>query len=342
MITLSQALNAIGVRQEIINLDELQGIELTLTGVADLKTATPSSIAFIAQPKYLNDLNGKINAGALIVSQKFADTVRTQLADGVMIVVKDAYLAYACVSVLFAPMVGNGIHQTAIIDPSVKLGERVHIGAYAIIGADAVIGDDVSIGAGTSIGDGVAIGNGSVIDTQVNIAHQCVIGQNVRIHSHASIGSEGFGFAPAVTAQGLQWQRIAQLGRVVIGDRCRIGSNTCIDRGAVGDTVLGDDVIIDNLVQIAHNVQIGASTAIAAKVGIAGSTKIGKNCIIGGAAGISGHLQICDGVTITAMSMVTNDIKQAGSYSSGTVAMPSADWRRAAVRFRQMGNKNIT
>lgn len=339
MITLSQALNAIKQRQEIVNFDELQNLDLLFDGVADLNTASKQHIAFIAQQKYLTDLSKQIDAGAVIVSQKFADTVRPHLADGVMIIVKDAYLAYACISVLFAPIKQAGIHQTAIIDPTAKIGKNVSIGAYAMIGADVVLGDDVSIGAGTSIGDGVMIGNGSVIDAQVNIAHQCVIGQNVRIHSHASIGSEGFGFAPAMTADGLQWQRIAQLGKVVIGDGCRIGSNTCIDRGAVGDTVLGDYVIVDNLVQIAHNVQIGSGTAIAAKVGIAGSTKIGKHCIIGGAAGISGHLEICDGVTITAMTMVTNDIKQAGSYSSGTAAMPSADWRRAAVRFRQMGKK---
>ena len=152
-----------------------------------------------------------------------------------------------------------------------------------------------------------------------------------------SIGSEGFGFAPTSDPSVKGWERTAQLGRVVIGDHVRIGSQTCIDRGAIDDTVIGNHVIIDNLVQVAHNVCIGDGTAIAAHTGIAGSTTIGKRCIIGGAVGITGHINITDDVILSGMSMVTKSINTAGSYSSGTAAMPTANWRRAAVRFRQLG-----
>lgn len=338
MIALHTLLEAIACRQTIANLDELTGKTLSVSGVGSLSSATANQVAFLAQSKYLSQL-ANTQAGVVLISQKFfEDALAILPTNSLAIIVKDAYLAHACISTLFVRRPHQAIHPTAIIDETAKIGKHVAIGAYAIIGADVVLGDGVFVGAGSHVGAGTHVGQDSFIDAQVMIAHDCLIGQRVRIHSHASIGSEGFGFAPYVEG-GVKWQRIAQLGRVVIGDDSRIGSNTCIDRGAVEDTVIGSDVIIDNLVQIAHNVQIGSGTAIAAKVGIAGSTVIGKNCIIGGAVGISGHIQIADGVTITGMTMVTNSIKEAGSYSSGTAAMPSANWRRAAVRFRQMGEK---
>lgn len=336
-MTLQALFKAISERQAIENLDELADLSLELTGVADLAAASADKVAFIAQPKYLDAL-AQCQAGVVLVSSRFADKAR-EVANMPLIIVKDAYLAYACISGLFAKQpVAAGIHPTAIIDTTAVIAEGVSIGAQAVIGAGVVIGQDSQIGAHCVIGDHSTLGERCVLYPQVNIADGVRIGNDVRIHSHASIGSEGFGFAPYVE-NGVRWQRIAQLGGVVIGDRVRIGSNTCIDRGAVGDTVISDDVIIDNLVQIAHNVQVGAGTAMAAKVGIAGSTTIGRGCIIGGSVGIGGHLHIADGVTLTGMTMVISDIKQAGTYSSGTVAMPSANWRRAALKFRKMGDK---
>ncbi|MFB6349031.1 UDP-3-O-(3-hydroxymyristoyl)glucosamine N-acyltransferase [Moraxella sp. ZJ142] len=337
MITLAQLIDAIETRQAVQNKDRLV-LDKPIDGVANLTTATSSQVAFLAQPKYADDLK-TTQAGVVLASARFVDAIDTDNLSTQLVIVKDAYLAYACISTLFVPTATADKHPTAIIDPSAQLGQGVSIGAYAVIGRGAVIGDGVVIGTHTVIGDGVVIGNDSHIDASVVIHHGCVVGEQVRIHSHASIGSEGFGFAPTVADGTVRWQRIAQLGRVVIGNRVRIGSNTCIDRGAVEDTIIADDVIIDNLVQIAHNVHIGQGTAIAAKAGIAGSTKIGKNCIIGGAVGINGHLTIADGVTFTGMSMVIGDISEAGTYSSGTVAMPQAKWRRAAVKFRQMGEK---
>ena len=320
MVKLSQLIQAIECCQTVINKDDLAQYVLSVSGVADLAQAEHDKLAFLANGKYLPDLS-KTQASVVLVSQKFANEL-PDLPKTIFVIVKDAYLAYASVSSLFAyQSVVEHIHPTALISPTAILGDNVKVGAYA------------------TIGDFVQIGNDCEIGSHVSIAHHCVLGNGVQVHTHASIGAEGFGFAPSPTPSGLKWQKIHQLGRVVIGDRVRIGANTCIDRGAVGDTVIGDDVIIDNLVQIAHNVHIGQSTAIASKVGIAGSTRIGERCIIGGAVGIAGHLSICDDVTLTGMTMVIGSITKAGIYSSGTSAMPSHEWRRAAVKFRQSGQK---
>ena len=330
-------MTAIEKYQSVLNKDDIDG-SIKITGVANLSAATKHQVAFLAKAKYLDELN-QTNAGVVLLSEQFINEARTINPKCLYVLVKDAYLAYACVSTLFTPSCVTGIHRTAIVADSAVIGNQVSIGANAVIGEKVVLADGVVVGAGVIIGERTQIGAGSQIDAATVIHHDCIIGEQTRIHSHANIGSEGFGFAPVATKDGRQWQRIAQLGRVIIGNHVRIGSHTCIDRGAVDDTVISDDVIIDNLVQIAHNVHIGCGTAIAANCGIAGSTKIGKNCLIGGAVGISGHLTITDDVTITSMSMVIANIQKSGSYSSGTVAMPSLKWRRAAARFRQMGEK---
>lgn len=336
MKTVEQLIDAIERCQPVLNKSTVD-VQRVVGRVAELADADGEAVAFLAHHKYKAAL-AQTKAGVVLISQKFADDLPDIAA--LFLIVKDAYLAYASISVLFVSQdVHSGIHPTAVIDPSATLGNNVNIGAHSVIAQGVVIGDDSCIGAGSVIEQGVSVGRRCHIASHVTIMHS-QIGDDVRIHSHASIGCEGFGFAPKVDKQGVAWQRIAQLGKVVIGHRVRIGANTCIDRGAVNDTVIGDDVIIDNLVQIAHNVRIGRGTAIAAKVGIAGSTSIGNHCVIGGAVGIAGHLHIADGVTLTAMTMVINHIKQAGVYSSGTVAMPSMQWRRAAVKFRQLGEKS--
>ena len=337
MPSLHEMMTAIEKYQSVLNKDDIDG-SIKITGVANLSVATKHQVAFLAKAKYLDELN-QTNAGVVLLSEQFINEARTINPKCLYVLVKDAYLAYACVSTLFTPSCVTGIHRTAIVADSAVIGNQVSIGANAVIGEKVVLADGVVVGAGVIIGERTQIGAGSQIDAAAVIHHDCIIGEQTRIHSHANIGSEGFGFAPVATKDGRQWQRIAQLGRVIIGNHVRIGSHTCIDRGAVDDTVISDDVIIDNLVQIAHNVHIGCGTAIAANCGIAGSTKIGKNCLIGGAVGISGHLTITDDVTITSMSMVIANIQKSGSYSSGTVAMPSLKWRRAAARFRQMGEK---
>ncbi|STZ09608.1 UDP-3-O-acylglucosamine N-acyltransferase [Moraxella caprae] len=319
MIGLDKLICAIERCQAVLNKDSLVNRHVLVARVADLADADKDSLAFLAKASYLSDLVGA-RAGVVLVSERFAGKLPA-LPDTTVILVKDAYLAYASVSGLFDYQADNGIHSTAIISPTATIGKNAKIGAYAVIGDFVQIGDDCEIG------------------SHVVIAHHCVIGDEVQIHAHASIGSDGFGFAPKMGADGLAWQKIHQLGRVIIGHRVRIGASTCIDRGAVGDTVIGDDVIIDNLVQIAHNVHIGRGTAIASMTGVAGSTHIGASCIIGGGVGISGHLTIADGTTLTGRTFVAQSIDKAGSYSSGTTAMPTQDWRRATIKFRQSGQK---
>jgi UDP-3-O-[3-hydroxymyristoyl] glucosamine N-acyltransferase len=225
-----------------------------------------------------------------------------------------------------------GIHPSAVIDPSARIAASATVGAYCVIGADVVIGENTVLGAHCVVGAGCIIGARSFFHANVTLYHHVVLGNNVVIHGGAVIGADGFGFAP----DGQRWQKIHQLGGVVIGDNVDIGANTCIDRGALDDTVIGNNVIIDNLVQIAHNVKIGNGTAIAACVGIAGSTEIGQHCTIAGAVGIVGHLRIADRVHITAKSLVTGSISKSGSYSSGTALTETKAWRKNAVRFSQL------
>ena len=355
-VSIAQIIAEIEQRQPVLNKHELSQDQLDkgLASVASLTTASADQLSFLANSRYANALEVS-EAGAIIIAPAQADKAA---ADQLILVTANPYLAYASASQLFEAVIYKQlplnkakfsqvpevtketiIHPTAIVAKSAQIGKGVHIGAYCVIGDDVVLGDGCYLATHVVIEDGSILGNGCIIKSQVVIAHHCKLGSAVRVHAHASIGSDGFGFAPSSNPAELGWERIAQLGSVIIGDNVRIGSQSCIDRGAIADTVIEDNVIIDNQVQIAHNVSIGVGTAIAANTGIAGSTHIGKRCMIGGAVGISGHLTITDDVTITGRTLVTKSISQSGSYSSGTVAMPSADWRRAAVRFRQMGKK---
>lgn len=340
MVELAQILTAIGKRQTILNADDLQGQSFAVAGVISLDKSGDEQaldkLTFLSNAKFAKDL-AQCQAKAVLVNEQFAN----KLPSGVLpIVVKNPYVAYACISQLFEKKQETGkIHPTAYIDPTAILGQGVSIGAFSVIGANVVIGDNSVIGNQVTLENDVTIGKKCHIYHSVSIHHACVLGDACIVHSGAVIGADGFGFAPTANPSEHGWERIAQLGKVVIGDRVRVGANTCIDRGAVDDTVIGDDVIIDNLVQIAHNVKIGAGTAMAAMVGVAGSTTIGKGCVIGGGVGIAGHLTIADFTTLTGRTFVAQSIDKSGSYSSGTVAMPTTDWRRAVVKFRQMGKK---
>lgn len=336
MITIEQLITRIEQRQPIINKAELTAEQLhqEFNSVGSLTTADHEQLSFLADPHYISSLASS-QAGAVLVTAEYQDQVPST---AMALVVANPYLAYAGASQLFAcQSLSSGIHPSAVISESAVIGEKVNIGPFCVIGDHVQIGTRSSIDAHVVIEADSEIGHDCVIKSHVVIGHGSVIGHHVRLHANASIGSEGFGFAPTRDPSTTGWERIAQLGRVVIGDHVRIGSQTCIDRGAIDDTVIGNHVIIDNLVQIGHNVCIGDGTAIAAQTGIAGSTMIGKRCIIGGDVGITGHIEIADDVTLSGMTMVTKSIKKAGSYSSGTVAMPTTEWRRAAVRFRKLG-----
>ncbi len=337
MITIEQLITRIEQRQPVLNKAELSAAQLCLhlDGIGNLTTANPQQLSFLANPHYIPSLANS-QAGVVLTTAEHRDKVGLNT---VVLIVAAPYLAYASASQLFAyqqPFM-SGIHPSAVIAESAVIGNGVTIGPFCVIGEQVQIGERSVLDANVVIESNTTIGTDCVIKSQVMIGHDCVLGNHVRLHAGVSIGAEGFGFAPTSNPSITGWERIAQLGRVVIGDHVRIGSQTCIDRGAIDDTVIGNHVIIDNLVQVAHNVRIGDGTAIAAQTGIAGSTTIGKRCIIGGAVGITGHIDITDDVTLSGMTMVTKSITKSGSYSSGTAAMPTANWRRAAVRFRQLG-----
>lgn len=337
MITIEQLITQIEQRQPVLNKSELSAEQLRtrLAGVGSLTDADCMQMSFLADPHYISSLPSS-QAAAVLVTAPYREQVP---ATSIALVVATPYLAYASGSQLFVPDSPTGcIHPTAVVAATAIIAEEVSIGPYCVIGEYVQIGARSRMDAHVVIEAHANIGTDALIKSHVTIAHDCVIGDHVRLHAGVSIGAEGFGFAPTRDPSSSGWVRIAQLGRVIIGDHVRIGTHTCVDRGAIDDTVIGNHVIIDNLVQIAHNVRIGDGTAIAAKTGIAGSTIIGKRCIIGGAVGINGHIEIADDVTLSGMTMVTKSIKTAGSYSSGTAAMPTAKWRRAAVRFRQLGN----
>ena len=309
--------------------------DLLLSGLASLENATAQHLAFVNAEKYI-DLAEQSNASALIVTPALKEKILTKQN---FIVVANPYLAFAILTHVFERKhTQTGIEVTAQIDPSAIISDSAYIGHYAVIGAHCVVGDETIIQSHCKIDDDVEIGKQCFIDSHVVVTGQSKLGDRVRIHANTVIGGEGFGFAPY---QG-KWHRIAQLGSVRIGNDVRIGSNCSIDRGALDDTILEDGVILDNLVQIAHNVKVGANTAMAAKCGIAGSTTIGKNCIFAGAVGVVGHINIADNVQITGMSMVTKSISKAGSYSSGTPMLETHQWKRAAIRFKQLADVPLT
>jgi UDP-3-O-[3-hydroxymyristoyl] glucosamine N-acyltransferase len=219
-----------------------------------------------------------------------------------------------------------------VVDDSARIDDTASIGPHVVIEADVSIGAHVVVGAGSVIGARSRIGDHTVIRPRATLAHDVVVGQRCHILSGAVIGSDGFGFANEKGA----WQRIAQLGGVELGDDVEVGANTTIDRGALDNTVIGNGVKLDNLIQIAHNVHVGDHSALAGMVGIAGSTRIGQHCVFGGASVVSGHLTVADNVHLTGMTMVTGDIREPGVYSSGTGADANRNWRRNVVRFRQL------
>lgn len=299
-----------------------------ITGVAALQVAGPDDVSFLASTAYQKQLE-QTHAGAVIISDTMADKV-----PGAALVVSDPYLAFARTTQLFdnRPAPVSGIHPSAIIDETTVIGENVSIGPHAVIGRFCQIGDRCEIGAGTVIGDNCILGEDCLLNANVTLYHAVVMGKRVRVQSGAVIGGDGFGFAPNKG----KWERIAQLGGVLIGDNVEIGANTCIDRGALGNTVIENDVILDNLIQIAHNVKVGEGSAMAGCVGIAGSTEVGKYCTLAGGVGLAGHLKITDRVHISGMTLITNSISEPGAYASGTAYMPVQEWRRNAARFKQL------
>lgn len=302
--------------------------EQVITGIAPLQTANFSEISFLSNAHYRCYL-ASTKAAAVIVSPADAKFCSTAA-----LVISNPYLAFAKGAALFAPRIEYpvGIHATAIVGKNCTIDPMASIGPYCVIGDNVAIHKGAVVEAGCVLGQDVTIGEDSHLWPRVSVYYGVKIGSYVNVHSGVVIGSDGFGLA----RDGHRWEKIPQIGSVVIENNVEIGANTTIDRGALGNTVIEEGVKLDNQIQVAHNVRIGAHTAIAGCVAIAGSTQIGRYCMIGGGSAIGGHLTIADKVVFTGMAMVTNSVEEAGVYSSGTGFQKQRDWQKSAVRFRQL------
>ena len=314
-----------------LNLEFRGDGNLKVTGVASLEKAHVGDLCFLTQNKYLKDVPG--NQCSVVIVPLDIDL---QAIDKAVILAANPQYSFARAIALICPENSdrkcNGIHPSAQIAESASIGEDVSIGALSVIGEQVVIGTGTQIGAGCIIEDNTQVGEQCVLHSRVTLTHNLSVGDRCLLHSGVVIGSDGFGL---VEREG-HWLKVPQLGSVEIGNDVEIGANTTVDRGALDNTVIEDGCKLDNLIQVAHNVRIGAHTAIAACVGIAGSAVIGKHCKISGAAVVLGHLSIADHVTITAMSLVTKDIKQSGVYSSGTPLMENSEWHKSNVRYKSL------
>lgn len=279
-----------------------------------MQSAGPSQISFLSHPKYLKQLENSHAACVIVRDEHRAKALERAAA----IVTPDPYLYFARLTRLWKQVQGaaqpSGIHPSAVVDPSAHVAEDAWVGPLCVIEA------------------GASIGPGTVLHSRVTVGRDCRLGARCIVHPGVVIGADGFGFAPV---QG-RWEKIEQLGAVRIGDDVEIGANTCIDRGALGDTVIADGVKLDNLIQIGHNVEVGAHTAMAGCVGIAGSARIGAGCTVGGGAVVLGHLTVADGVHVSAASVVTRSLNRPGLYTGFFPIDANDEWEKNAVTLKQL------
>ena len=314
---------------EQFNLQYKGDGNILIEGVGTLSDATATQISFLSNPAYREQLK-TTHAAVVIVSAKDAEDcpVNALLAD-------NAYVSYAKIAAFFDPRrpINPGIHASASIDPTATLGGDVHVGANAVIGPGCEIADACSIGPGCVLIADCQLDSGSRLLANVTVCEGVIIGKRTIIHPGAIIGADGFGLAFDQD----HWVKIPQLGSVQIGDDCEIGANTTIDRGAIGDTIIENDVRLDNQIQIGHNVRIGAHTAMAGRVGISGSTQIGKYCMFAGASGAVGHIHIADRTTVNFCSVVTKSITQPGTvWSAALPAQPLREWNRSVAHLLKL------
>ena len=304
--------------------------DIDIFNISKIEEGSKGSLTFLANPKYTEFIY-TTKASAAIVSIDFEPTEKIELT---LIKVKDPYSSFTTILELFDKDLSKrkGISQLTDIDKSSKISDSSFIGSFSTVGENSVIGEKCIIENQVFIGNNVEIGNGCLIYPGVKILDDTIIGQNCIIHSSTTIGSDGFGFAPNDDGS---YKKIPQTGNVVIGDNVEIGSNSTIDRATLGSTIISNGVKLDNQIQVAHNVEIGENTAIAAQSGVAGSTKIGKNCMIGGQVGIIGHIKIGDNVKIQAQAGVTSNI-ESNSRVTGTPAISYMNYNKSYVHFKNL------
>lgn len=304
--------------------------DVEVNNISKIEEGNPGTLSFLANPKYTSHVYNT-KASIVIINNSFK---AEKPVAATLIRVKDAYSSFATLLEMYQQSKGKrtGISGRASIAETATIGKGAYIGDFVSIGENTVIGDNCSIYPNTTIGYDCRIGNNTIVYPGVNIYDECLIGNECVLHAGAVIGSDGFGFAPLEDSN---YQKIPQVGNVILEDRVEIGANTTIDRATMGSTIVRRGAKIDNLIQIAHNAIIGENTIVAAQSGISGSTKIGKNCMIGGQVGIIGHLEIADGVMIAAQSGVGKSIKEEKTMHEGSPAFAIRDFQRSYIHFRR-------
>lgn len=305
--------------------------EIKVSQLSKIEEGKPGSLSFLANPLYTQYIYTTA-ASIVIVSDKF---VAEKEITSTLIRVADPYASFATLLDLYNKFRNDkkGVSKLAHISDNAVVGEDIYVGEFTVIGDHVKMGNNVKIYPQAYIGDNTVIGDNTTIYAGVKIYSDTVIGNNCTIHSGTVIGADGFGFAPQ---QGDAFKKVAQIGNVVIEDWVEIGANTCIDRATLGSTVIKRGVKLDNLIQVAHNVEIGSNTVIAAQTGISGSTHIGANCMFGGQVGIAGHLKIADEVKMAAQSGVASSVKTKGTVIMGAPAFDAHTYQRAYVVFKQL------
>ncbi|WP_341666685.1 UDP-3-O-(3-hydroxymyristoyl)glucosamine N-acyltransferase [Alcaligenes sp. SDU_A2] len=310
-----------------------------IRGLGSLLCAGPQEISFLSNPK-LQDLLSGTQAAAVILTSDVYAALDFEPAF-VPVLCSQPYLMYALLAQRFDQVrmagLAQGVHPSALIDPSAQIGEGVSIGPFCVVEAGARIGRGSRLGAHCVIGAGSSLGQDCLLHARVTLYHDVHVGARAVLHSGVVLGADGFGFAPDPLKGGGAWAKIAQIGRVRIGDDVEIGANTTVDRGALDDTVIGNGVKLDNQIMIAHNVQVGDHTAMAACVGVAGSTEIGARCTIAGAAMLSGHIRLADDVHVSGGTAITSSINEPGRYTGVYPYAAHQDWQKNAAVLGQLG-----
>ena len=309
--------------------------EIKVNTIAKIEEGHTGALSFLANPKYEQYIY-TTKSSVVLVNKNF---VPTSKIEATLIKVENAYEAFASLLRLVdqSRPKKKGVHITAVIEPSAKIGTDVYIGPYSYIGENCVIGDGCSVYPQVYVGDNSRLGNNTTIYAGVKIYHECIVGEGCIIHSGTVIGSDGFGFAPQSENE---FMKIPQLGNVIIEDHVEIGANVTIDRATMGSTIIRKGVKLDNLIQIGHNVEVGDNTVMAALTGISGSTKIGKNCMFGGQVGLAGHLKIANGTKIGAQGGILGDIREENTAIIGSPAIPVKQFMRSSILFKKLPELN--
>lgn len=318
---------------DLLNGQIVGDANAAVTGLSKIEEGKPGTLSFLANSKYEEHIY-TTDSSIVIVNSDF--TPQKELPSGcTLIKVPEAYSAFSKLLEMYDQAISKTpqVEDMAYVSPSAKVGKEVYIGGFAYVSDNAVIGDNVHIYPNSYIGDNVEVGAGTVIYSGVHVYRDCKIGRDCTIHSGAIIGADGFGFAPNSENN---YQKVPQIGNVILEDHVSIGANTTVDRATLGSTIIKKGVKLDNLVQIGHNVVIGENTVMAAQVGIAGSTKLGKNIMIGGQVGIVGHIEIADQVKIGAQSGVGKNIRKEGEMVLGSPAYEAEDYKKAYMGFRRL------